>query len=105
MRFDLQNTIFQGFINYGTPIRRNKVTLTENLILMPVFETADRYKASALVRHGNYLLVGPFHKSRSTDSVLDHPNNPLHKEAPKPRTTELGDYLLVHTTKSAKTDS
>ncbi|MEM7601447.1 MAG: type II and III secretion system protein, partial [Verrucomicrobiota bacterium] len=59
---------FVGFINYGTPIRNSNfltadqegVVLTDNRILMPVFE-AIKEVATATVWDGQTVAIGGFH--------------------------------------------
>lgn len=59
--FNLEQTNFLGFINYGSPIttfgRVTRVVLTENRIEQPVF-TTKRISSTVTLKNGHYVAVG-----------------------------------------------
>jgi hypothetical protein len=97
LTISLEKPAFKGNINYGAPIKGNGTTLSENLILMPVFGEPTRLKTSRIVSNGHYLVIGPFPASAPFDHILDSPNNPeksgAHKSPPAKH-----QYLLMHLT-------
>lgn len=52
-----QVTEFEGFINYGTPIRNNDVVVTENVINYPVF-SQRRVETSVSIYDGQTVVLG-----------------------------------------------
>jgi len=59
-------TDFVGFINYGTPIMQNGQLITENEILMPVFD-AIKETTNVTIWDGQTIAIGGFHGESATN--------------------------------------
>ena len=66
---DLKRTIFEGFVNYGTPIttkgkgmlgKEVDIVVTENRIEMPLFDVRTA-KAEILVNEGDFIAISGFY--------------------------------------------
>jgi len=60
-------TEFSGFINYGTPIRNGILEVTENRILMPVFD-AIKETTNVTIWDGNTIAIGGYISESVTGS-------------------------------------
>ncbi len=60
-------TEFGGFINYGTPISNGTFTVTENRILMPVFD-AIKESTNVTIWDGNTIAIGGYISESVTGS-------------------------------------
>ena len=58
---------FSGFINYGTPISNGTFTVTENRILMPVFD-AIKESTNVTIWDGNTIAIGGYISESVTGS-------------------------------------
>jgi len=63
----LDFTDFVGFINYGLPITANGELVTENEILMPVFD-AIKETTNVTIWDGQTIAIGGFHGESITSS-------------------------------------
>lgn len=70
--YTLEEVALLGMINYGSPINgvpkdgKEAITLTENRIEMPIFET-ERLKSSGSIKKGEMLLVAGFGAQSNPD--------------------------------------
>ncbi len=71
-------TDFVGFINYGTPILQDGQLVTENEILMPVFD-AIKETTNVTIWDGQTIAIGGFHGESITDT---HDKVPLLGDLP-----------------------